>query len=137
MATNDEIAKFVADWQTDSLGLKPAFSRYCEFLAQNPEIELNFRARPGVSYSVRAKNRAQTKRELFTLIDVIDDEPESRWLSVCFYADLISDPDELGDFVPAGLMGEDAICFNLDSDDAEMEEYILERLREASLKAAA
>lgn len=136
MATSDEITKFIADWQTDNLGLKPAFLKYYNFLASNPDLSLDFKARHGVSYSVRAKNNRQQKRDLFTLIDVIDDEPESRWLSICFYADLVQDPKELGDFVPEGLFGEDAVCFNLDASDPEMEEYIFDRIREAAVNAA-
>ncbi|MBD5642092.1 MAG: hypothetical protein HDQ91_06700 [Desulfovibrio sp.] len=136
MATSDEIAQFVADWKTDSLALKPAFMKYYGFLTQNPDLSLDFKGRPQVSYSIRAKHARQQKRDLFTLIDVIDDEPESRWLSVCFYADLVQDPQELGDFVPEGLLGEDALCFNLDENNPEMEEYIFERLREAAANAA-
>ena len=56
---------------------------------------------------------------------------------MCFYADMITDPSELGDYVPQGLMGEDACCFNLDEDDADMRAYIADRLREAAAKAAA
>ncbi|MDE5879203.1 MAG: hypothetical protein K2G99_04150, partial [Desulfovibrio sp.] len=79
---------------------------------------------------------AQQGRELFVLVDVVDDEPESRWLSVCFYADMVSDPDEQGDFVPQGLLGEDALCFNLDEDSADMRDYIAARLAEAARNAA-
>ena len=97
---------------------------------------LEFKARPGISYSLRARHAAQKKRELFVLVDVVDDEPESRWLSVCFYADMVNDPDGLGDFVPQGLLGEDAMCFNLDEDSPEMREYIAARLAEAARHAA-
>ena len=68
--------------------------------------------------------------------DVVDDEPEARWLSVCFYADMVNDPDELGDFVPSGLMGKDACCLNLEEDDPAMRDYILARLGEAAASAA-
>lgn len=132
-----EINDFLAAWQIDQLALKPAFTEYLDFLSAEPGVSLDFKQRPGISYSLRAKNAAQKKRDLFVLVDIVDDEPESRWLSVCFYADMVSDPDEMGDFVPAGLLGEDAICFNLDQDDIATREYIRERLQEASNKAAA
>ena len=57
-------------------------------------------------------------------------------LSVCFYADMIQDPDELGDFVPGGLLGEDACCFNLDENDEAMRDYIRARIVEAAISAA-
>lgn len=132
----DQLEKFIDSWQTDTLGLKPAFLQYRDFLAALPNVALDFKARPGVSYSLRAKNLAQQKRDLFVLVDVVDDEPDSRWLSVCFYADMVTDPDEQGDFVPEGLLGENAMCFNLDENNPDMQAYILDRLKEAARKAA-
>lgn len=127
--------ELMASWQTDPLQAREAFKQYADFLAAQEGVDFDFKARPGVSYSLRAHHKAQQKRELFVLVDIIDDEPESRWLSVCFYADMINDPDELGDFVPQGLMGEDACCFNLDSHDPDMQTYIAARLEEAASKA--
>ena len=40
-----------------------------------------------------------------------------------------------GDFVPDGLMDEDARCFNLENDDAHMRDYIMARLAEAARNA--
>ena len=127
-----EVAQFTADWKADPLHVKPAFEAWGEFLAGLDDVSLDFKARPGISYSLRARHAAQKARELVVLVDVVDDEPASRWLSVCFYADMVSDPDEKGDFVPQGLMGEDAMCFNLDEDSPEMRDYITARLAEAA-----
>lgn len=133
---NDDFRKFLEEWQIDPLQAKPVFKQYYDYLAENPDIELDFKARPGISYSLRAKNRKQKKRNLFALVDVVDDEPKSRWLSVCFYADLVTDPEESGDLVPQGLFGEDAVCFNLDEDDQQARDYIFKRLKEAANNAA-
>lgn len=132
-----EFQDMLAGWRTDPVGARAAFEDYAARLAGLAQVTLSFKARPGVSYSLRARHEKQQGRELFVLVDVVDDEPESRWLSVCFYADMITDPSELGDYVPQGLMGEDACCFNLDEDDADMRAYIADRLREAAAKAAA
>lgn len=126
----ENLATFCNAWSTDPLNAKAAFEEYRQILNQEG-VSFSFKARPGVSYSLRAKHTRQTKRDLFVLVDVVDDEPDSRWLSVCFYADMVLDPKELGDFVPQGLMNEDALCFNLDADDAEQKDYIAARLREA------
>ncbi|MBR3664632.1 MAG: hypothetical protein IKN64_08255 [Desulfovibrio sp.] len=121
---------FVAAWQTDPLQAKTALLAFRELLTE-PGVRFAFKARPKISYSLRAAHAAQKKRELFVLMDVIDDDPEQRWLSVCFYADMVSDPDERGDFVPKGLLGEDACCFNYEEHDPAMQAYIADRLREA------
>ncbi|MCR5813739.1 MAG: hypothetical protein K6G15_04530 [Desulfovibrio sp.] len=121
---------FLAGWSVDPNHAKEALLAFQKLLSV-PDVTFDFKARPSISYSLRARHKAQQKRELFVLIDVIDDEPENRWLSVCFYADMVSDPDELADFVPKGLLGEDACCFNLEDDNPKMQAYIAERLREA------
>lgn len=130
-----ELEDFLNIWVIDPNNAKKAFVEYLNFLRDKDEVELDFKPRPGISYSLRAKKKAQNERDLFTLIDVVDDEPENRWLSVCFYADLVTDPEERGDFVPGGLLGENAICFNLEDDDDDMKKYILNRLEEASANA--
>lgn len=133
--TPQELETFLESWTADPNGAKEAFIRFRDFLLTTPDVRFEFKARPGVSYSLRAANPKQS-RPLFVLVDVVDDEPEARWLSVCFYADMINDPNELGDFVPSGLMGEDACCLNLEEDDAAMRDYILARLGEAAAAAA-
>lgn len=135
MKRPENLDKFIAGWREDKLGLKPAFMEYLEFMEDIPDIKLDFKERPGISYSLRGGHKDGGGRDIFALVDVVDDEPDSRWLSVCFYADMIGDPDELGDFVPQGLLGEDARCFNLDEDDKGMRGYILDRIREAAASA--
>lgn len=137
MSDMKELDEFIKGWQTDSLNLKPAFVEYCEMLQALPDVSFEFHARPGISYSLRAKHTAQKDRPLFVLVDVVDDEPDSRWLSVCFYADMVTDPDEEGDFVPKGLLGCDAVCFNLDEENQAMKGYIADRIKEAAKNAAA
>ena len=125
----NELATFLENWTTDPNNAKDAFVRFKDFLLTTPDVRFDFKARPGVSYSLRAANAKNDERPLFVLVDVVDDEPEARWLSVCFYADMVNDPDELGDFVPSGLMGKDACCLNLEEDDPAMRDYILRRVR--------
>lgn len=131
-----EVDALLNAWTADPLNMKPTFTAFRDFLTGLDGVELDYKARPGVSYSLRAKHCAQDKRGLFVLVDIVDDEPESRWLSVCFYADMIADPDELGDFVPGGLMGEDACCLNLDEDNDAMRDYVARRIAEAAAAAA-
>jgi hypothetical protein len=99
-------------------------------------VSFAFKGRAGVSYSLRAKHENQKGRDLFVMVDVIDDDPEARWLSVCFYGDLITDPDEKGDLVPGGLAGDDGYCFNLDEWDENEIAYLEERLGEACANAS-
>ncbi|MBQ9537390.1 MAG: hypothetical protein IJU79_06370 [Desulfovibrionaceae bacterium] len=130
-----EFETFLASWVADPNGAKQTLQHYRELLTQDG-VHFSFKSRPGISYSLRATHVKQTTRELFVLLDVVDDEPENRWLSVCFYWDMVQDPQELGDFVPKGLMGEDAVCFNIESDDPEQQAYVAQRLQEALANAA-
>lgn len=123
----DELESLLADWE--DCDAKTAFCALRDTLEKMDNVTLVLNARPGVSYSLRATHANQSERPLFALVDIIDDDPEFRWLSVCFYRDMISDPDELGDTVPGGLAGQDGYCFDHD-DSEEMTEYLILRLQE-------
>ena len=90
---------------------------------------MDFIPRPGVTYSLRAAHANQKEKSLFVMVDVIEDDP--RWLSVCFYGDMIADPDENGDFVPDGLLGEDAVCFDISAGEDGLIQYGQARMDEA------
>ncbi len=132
----DGLDALVKSWKESEAKTKKAFLRLKDYLQTLPDVILSFKARPGVSYSLRAAHKNQKKRSLFVMVDVIDDDPSSRWLSVCFYGEMISDPEGLGDVVPGGLMGEDASCFDVDQWDPGLLEYIEQRISEAHKSAS-
>lgn len=119
------------NWPDTPPYTKKAFLRLKDHLSPKTGLTLEFNARPGVTFSLRAKHDHQHQRPLFAMIDIIDDDPSSRWLSVCFYGEMVSDPDDIGDFVPEGLFGEDALCFDIEAWDARRLEYISDRIDEA------
>ena len=125
-----ELAWFIDQWTTDGAGTRDAFITFKGHLESMPDAEISFKARPGISYSLRAARPGQ-QRELFVMVDVIDDDPDNRWLSVCFYGEMITDPDELGDLIPGGLLGEDGHCFDLNESDDARVAYIQKRMDEA------
>lgn len=127
---------FIEGWSDDSAGIKNAFLRFRSKLEKIGGVTFDFKARPGVSYSLRAKHEKQKNRSLFVMIDIVDDDPEARWISMCFYGDLITDPDERGDLVPGGLLGEDGHCFDLSEWSDEMADYLDAKLAEAAENAS-
>jgi hypothetical protein len=136
MDTNDEtheaIARFLDEWRGPADDMKGEFLKLMERLSSTGG-RLSFIPRPGISYSLRGffDEGGKTSDRLLVMVDVIDDDPENRWLSVCFYGDDITDPDELGDLVPQGLLGEDGYCFDLMEHDDELLAYVAERIGEA------
>jgi hypothetical protein len=50
---------------------------------------------------------------------------------VCFFGDAIEDPEELGDLIPGGLLGSDGHCFDVNTPDVHLQEYIGQRILEA------
>lgn len=131
--TLQELHTFVDGWTDSDEKNKEAFVRLKSHLDAKDGVMLEFIPRPGVTYSLRAVHQNQKQRSLFVMIDVIEDDP--RWLSVCFYGDMIADPDERGDFVPEGLLGEDAMCFDIDQYDDAFLQYVEARLDEAHQSA--
>ncbi|WP_207261918.1 hypothetical protein [Desulfovibrio sp. Huiquan2017] len=132
----DKLAAFLDSWTTDPNNTKNCFTALKAHLEGLGGIRLDFVPRPGITFSLRAAHENQTRRNLFAMVDVIDDDPADRWLSICFYNDLVDDPKDLGDEVPGGLLGEDAKCFDLYEADDDVVQYIKERLQTACLAAA-
>lgn len=126
-----ELDLFISDWNDTGTRIKQAFEELLAHLNTLADTSLEFVARPSVSYSVRPKHDLQKKRSLFAMVDVIDDDPDNRWLSVCFYGEMITDPEKKGDLIPEGLLGEDGYCFDLDEYDPEAVDYLKQRLTEA------
>ena len=128
-----EMTDLFERWIDDPGNIKPALVKLHERLSAKETATLSFKSRPGISYSLRA-NVAKTgdiEERLFVMVDIVDDDPENRWLSVCFYGDMITDPNEEGDLVPEGLLGEDGYCFDLYEYDEAAISYLELRIDEA------
>ncbi|MFC1813588.1 hypothetical protein ACFL03_12960 [Thermodesulfobacteriota bacterium] len=129
-----EMSGFLEAWENDPRKMKQTFLKVIDKLRTTEGTILNFISRPGVSYSLRAslKNRHEKSQQpLFALVDIIDDDPDNRWLSICFYEEMVTDPDELGNLVPNGILGVDGYCFDLYEDDPSLASYVEDRIEEA------
>lgn len=130
MENNKELELFIEQWPDSPDRCRQVFEEFYAFLAQLAGGVVEFHARPGITYSLRGVPEKESSYPLFVMIDVIEDQP--RWLSVCFYEQMVRDPDIRGDSVPGGLLGEDGICFDIESFDAELIGYLKERIGEAA-----
>ena len=128
-----ELDDFIAEWPESMAECRQIFVNLRDYLQQLEQVKIEFVARPGVTYSLRGIREEQKDKPLFVMVDVIDADP--RWLSVCFYGQMVTDPDECGDFVPEGLLGEDAVCFDIEPGDDSILEYVQERISEAHAAA--
>ncbi len=131
-----EIESFLNGWPGEVQPMRDWFGRFYRELALLEGVTFTFAARPGVSYSMRPVHNKQKEKTLFAIIDVIDDDPGERWLSVCFYEDMITDPAGRGEVIPGGLSGQDGYCFDMYENDEELAAYLLSRLQEAAAAAA-
>ena len=128
-----EMTDFFECWTHDSENIKPAFVKLLDWLSTKENVTFSFKSRPGVSYSLRANvgKTGAIEERLFVIVDIVDDDPENRWLSVCFYEDIITDPDGEGNLLPEGLLGEDGYCFDLCEYDDTAISYLEQRIDEA------
>ena len=124
-----ELAAFIDSWTDDPTGVKQAFLRLKTVLENLQGATVNFIPRPPASYSLRAE--PHRGRPVITMVDVATLDGE-RFLSVCFYADTITDPDERGDLIPGGLLSKDGYCFDLDNGDDADVSYVEARIFEAA-----
>ena len=123
--------KFIDDWMDDTLGTKAIFISLFQDLLQKEGVEIEFHERPGISFSLRGGHKNLKDRPVFVMIDIIDDNPKQRWLSICFFGDTIKDPDDQGDLIPGGLLGSDGYCFDITESDESLKEYVGQRIQEA------
>ncbi len=123
----------IESWTNDPANVKPVFIQLRDAVAEKDNVVLYFKSRPGISHSFRGHvpTAGGDTDRLFVMVDIVDDDPENRWLSICFYGDMIHDPDEAGDLVLGGLLGEDGYCFDLYENDADVAAYLLARISEA------
>lgn len=124
-----ELETFLDSWTDDPSGVKKAFLRLKGVLEGLSEATVTFVPRPPASYSLRAE--PPRGRPVIAMVDVATLDGE-RFLSVCFYADTITDPEERGDLIPDGLLSKDGYCFDLDSDDDDAVGYVEARILEAA-----
>ncbi len=125
-----EVSDLLNGWTADNNGMKAVFTEMVSLLESLEGLVYSFKSRPGISHSLRA-NVDNSEKKILTLLDVIDDDPENRWISICFYAETITDPDEEGDLIPGGLMGEDGYCFDIFDNDPDSVTYLKDRITEA------
>ncbi len=126
-----ELEDFIENWQETKTKNRQAFMEIYEHLQTLEDTLFEFNTRPKISYSLRPGHKTQKKRSLYAMVDVIDDDPEQRWLSVCFYKEMITDPDGTGELIPEGLLGEDGYCFDLYEYDKDEIQYVKKRLTQA------
>jgi len=126
-----EFASFLSSWKESGQEMATVYEALYEAAAALPSVSFTFMARPGLTYSLRPVHEQQTERAFFAIMDVIDDEPEERWLSICFYGDMVTDPEQRGDLVPNGLGNADGYCFDMYAPDAELAAYLVARIQEA------
>ena len=126
------LSDILDQWTQDEMNMKDAFLRLADRFSEKSRAALSVVSRSGVSHSLRARVKAEDEEgSLITMIDIVDDDPDNRWLSVCFYGDCVTDPEEEGDLVPGGLLGEDGYCFDLYENNESAISYLEQRIDEA------
>lgn len=126
------------NWPENQKGLYKAFARLTDQAQNQPECTWKLLARPGISYSFRAApadGPPSRKRPVYFLVDIVISQADPWFLSVCFYEDEISDPEDLGNPIPQGLFQETGYCFDVDDFDPRQLEYLEERMIEARQSA--
>jgi len=133
-----QLQQLLEQWPAGQAGLRRSLLAYREGVLALPGVKEGLLARPGVSYSLRwdlDPRPAGRQRPLFALADVVSLGQEELMLSVCFYEDEVSDPQELGNAIPQGLFQETGYCFDLDGEDPALVAYCLERAAQAHAAA--
>lgn len=130
-----ELDDFLSNWGEDSQEVKDLFLALYDTAKNIPNVHMEYNGRPGISHSLRVGLAGDPSRPFFAMVDIIDDDPEERWISMCMYADVAVDPDEKGDLIPKGLNDQDAVCFDVDESDETTAAYLAKVLKDAAEKS--
>jgi hypothetical protein len=117
-----ELQLFTENWEETPDQIKKVFIHLKDFIVSKADVTLDFVSRQGITYSLRASHKDKNEKPFFILVDVIEDQP--RWLSVCFYSHMITDADKKGVFIPHGILGDDAICFDVEKYNEALIKYL-------------
>ena len=134
-----DLSPVLKDWPEVQNDLRRAFEELTKFALGLPRAQGSLVSRSGVSHSFRVdlENPLENRqRPVFMLVDVVLSPADPWFLSVCFYEDEVTDPEELGNPIPQGLYDETGYCFDVDEYDRELLEYLEERGREAHKAAS-
>ncbi|MCB2188923.1 MAG: hypothetical protein KQJ78_21085 [Deltaproteobacteria bacterium] len=141
-STSPDDAKALEDllalWPENQLAVRDHLLALKAAAEALPGAVWSFLPRPGVSYSLRFTldpAPVGRTRPVFFLVDTVPLAEDEFLLSVCFYEDEITDPEERGNAIPQGLFNETGYCFDMDEEDEDLLGYCLERLKEAHGRA--
>ena len=140
MENKIDLSEVLNAWPQDQSDLLTAYKELASAAQKLPESNFSLVSRPGISYSLRANtdhNKVKRDRPIYCLLDVVVSAADPWFLSICFYEDDITDPEERGDAIPGGLFNETGYCFDLDEYDPEAVEYIANRIVEANKSSQA
>ena len=76
----EAVDAFIDQWPESPDGCREVFTRLFDFLKRLADTQIEFYARPGITYSLRGIPARREGYPLFVIIDVIEEQP--RWLSV-------------------------------------------------------
>lgn len=135
-----EIDAFLQNWGEDSQEVRELFHRLYSLLRDCPLLTLRWKAEPGVVYSLRGALKEARTDDLsgdIVRIDVVDDDPEERWLSIRLTAALGDAPGETWETLPGALSGRAAFCLDVDECDDETTATLPELFRKRLAKLPA
>jgi len=69
MEKNSELTAFIDEWKETPEKNREVFLHFREYLSRKEGVRLEFIARPGLTYSLRAVHAAQKKKGLFVMVD--------------------------------------------------------------------
>ncbi len=123
------VRELLDSWPRPQAALKEILLQLLQKAGSFSGLGLELVSRSGVSHSLRFS--IARKRPVVFLIDLVDLGGGDLMLSVCFYQDEISDPQELGNAIPQGLFQETGYCFDVEQGDAALLPYLAARMDQA------
>lgn len=133
--SESELASVFENWPAGQQELVALMKELKGQALARPGAAWELVSRPGVSHSLRFTLQGSS-RPVVMLLDAAYLAADMLTISVCFYADMVDDPEEMGEEIPGGLLGQDGYCFDADEEDPGAVDYLKARV-DAAFGAAA
>ena len=119
--------QFLTAWKEHAPDLRALFVEIVRRLETVSGMMLDFHAHDHAGNSLRALLPG-LHRPLVALLEISDETDSPDSFAIRFYEDTLDDPRELGDWIPRGLLGEDARSFSIGRNQPALADYVLAQL---------
>lgn len=125
-ASEESFKRFLSAWRDNGSDVRTVFVEILRRFEERSALRFEFSAHDHAGHTLRVLH-PDLSRSIVAIVEIPDDSDCPRTFAIRFYESMVRDPKEWGEWIPRGILGEDARNFIIESDRPALADYILER----------